>query len=162
MIFTQTFEFTSEHQIVNDALEIMKENIFDKILVTTTNFHQCSMTIHHWMECYNVTGEPDDNDLLDINIPDLDGMHAVEEAGISSDLFLSPLKIKKINIGLSKNPKFTNIGDYWDDESVGNIIDLLHEFQDMFPTNVYKMKGIVGGLGEMKIPLRLSAKPVKQ
>ena len=51
-----------------------------------------------------------------------------------------------------KNPKFANIGDYWDDETVGKITDLLHEFQDLFPTKFSEMKGIVGGLREMKIP----------
>ena len=45
---------------------------------------------------------------------------------------------------------------------MGKIIDLLHEFQDLFPTIFFEMKGIVGDLGEMKIPLRPDAKPVKQ
>ena len=39
---------------------------------------------------------------------------------------------------------------------------ILHEFQDLFPTNFSEMKGIVGDLGEMKIPLRPDAKLVKQ
>ena len=55
-------------------------------------------------------------------------MHVVEGFGISSDQFLKPLKIKKVNIGLPENPKFANIGEYWDDETIGKIIDLLHEF----------------------------------
>ena len=61
-----------------------------------------------------------------------------------------------------ENPKFSNIGDYWDNEIVGKIIDLLHEFQDMFPTKFSEMKGIVWDLGEMKIPLNPNAKPIKQ
>ena len=72
------------------------------------------------------------------------------------------MKIKKVNIGLLKNPKFTNIGDYWDDEMVSKITNLLHEFQDLFPTILLEMKGIVGDLGEMKIPLKPDAKPFKQ
>ena len=39
----------------------------------------------------------------------------VEGSGISSDQFFKPLKIKKVNIGSLKNPKFANIGDYWDE-----------------------------------------------
>ena len=89
----------------------MKENRFEEISVATINFHQCSTTAHHWMECYNVIRELDDDDPIDINIPDSEGMHAVEGVGISSDQFLSPLKIKKVNIGSSKNPKFVNIRD---------------------------------------------------
>ena len=80
------------------------------------------------MECYNVTRELDDNAALNINIPESEGMWAVEGFGISSDQFLRPLKIKKVNIGSIENPKFTNIGYYWDDETVGKIIDLFHEF----------------------------------
>ena len=40
--------------------------------------------------------------------------------------------------------------------------DLLHEFQDLFPTKFYEMKGILGDLGEMKIPLNPDVKPVRQ
>ena len=57
---------------------------------------------------------------------------------------------------------FPYIGDYWDDEAVAKIADLLHEYQNLFPTNFSEMRGIVGELGYMKIPLRLDAKPTKQ
>ena len=89
-------------------------------------------------------------------------MHKFEGSGISNDQSLKPLKIKKVNIGSSKNLKFTNIGDYYDDKMVENIIDLMHEYQDLFPTHFLDMKGIVNDLGEMKIPLKKDAKPVKQ
>ena len=80
------------------------------------------------MECYNVLGESDDDDLCYINIPESEGTCAMEGSGVSSDKFLNPLKIKKVNIGSLDNPKFANIRDYWDDETIGNITDLLHEF----------------------------------
>ena len=38
-----------------------------------------------------------------------------------NEQFLKPLKIKKVNIDLSENPKFANIGDYWDDETIAKI-----------------------------------------
>ena len=86
----------------------------------------------------------------------------MEGFGISSDQFLSPLKIKKVTIGLPENPKFGNIGDYWDEETVGKTTNLLHESHDMFPTIFPEMKGIVEYLSEMKISLRSDTKPVKQ
>ena len=52
-----------------------------------------------------------------------------------SDQFLKLLKIRKVNIGSLENPKFGNIGDYWDEETVAKITDLFHEYQDLFPTN---------------------------
>ena len=64
------------------------------------------------MQCYNLTGELDDDDLLEINIPELEGIRIVEGADITTEQFLKPLKIKKENIGYEENPKFANIGDY--------------------------------------------------
>ena len=55
-------------------------------------------------------------------------MHKVKGSGISSDQFLNPLKIKKINIGSPENPMFANIGYYWDDEIATKITYLVHEF----------------------------------
>ena len=106
-------------------------------------------------------GELEDDEPQDINILESEGTRAVQEFGISGNQFMNPLKVKKVNIGSLQNPKFTNIGDYWDDETVGKIIDLLHEFQDLFSTKISEMKGIVGDLGEMKITLKPDAKPVK-
>ena len=58
------------------------------------------MTIQQWMDCHNLAGDPDD-DLTNINILELEGMCEVEGSGISSNRFLKPLKIKKVNIGSS-------------------------------------------------------------
>ena len=44
---------------------------------------------------------------------------------------------------------------------MAKITDLLHEFQGLFPTKFSEMKGILGDLGEMKIPLKLDAKLVR-
>ena len=73
-----------------------------------------------------------------------------------------PLKIRKVNIGTEEQPKFTNVGDFWDEETIAKITYLLHEFQDLFPTKFSEMKGKLGYLGEMKILLNPAAKPVKQ
>jgi hypothetical protein len=43
---------------------------------------------------------------------------------------------------------------------VEKIADLLCEYQDLFPNAFLEMKGIVGELGEMNIPLKLGAKKV--
>jgi hypothetical protein len=39
---------------------------------------------------------------------------------------------------------------------------LLHEYNDLFPTTFTEMKGIAKELGEMKIPLKPDARPIKQ
>ena len=42
------------------------------------------------------------------------------------------LNIRKVNIGTKENTKFASVGDYWDEETKEKIMDLLHEFQDLF------------------------------
>ena len=79
------------------------------------------------MTCYNFFEDPED-DTTDIKILESEGSHIVEGSGISSEQFIKPLKIKKVNIGSKDNPKFDNIGDYWDEETIAKITDLLHEF----------------------------------
>jgi hypothetical protein len=46
--------------------------------------------------------------------------------------------------------------------TIENIIELLHEYQDLFPTKFTDMKGIKGPMGEMRIPLKPGVKPFKQ
>jgi len=59
-------------------------------------------------------------------------------------------------------PKYATLGDYWDDATVDKVIELLCEYQDLFPTKITDLKGIVGDLGMMKITLKPDVKPVKQ
>jgi len=58
--------------------------------------------------------------------------------------YSEPLKTIKVNIGTAEVPKFAFIGDYWDEQTVCKITDLLHEYRDLFPTKLTEMKGIAG------------------
>jgi len=57
--------------------------------------------------------------------------------------------------------KIASIGNYWDDKTIGQVADLLQEYQDLFPTKFEDMKGILGYLGVMIIPLKEGAKLLK-
>ena len=115
------------------------------------------------MTCYNLSGEPkDDDELQNVNILELEGSRDVTVPNIPTDSMSQPLKIRKVNIGSKENPNFANIRDYWDEETMAKITDLLHEFQDLFLTRFSEMKGILGDLGELKIPLKPDAKPIRQ
>jgi len=59
-------------------------------------------------------------------------------------------------------PKFTKIGDYWDEDIVDKVVELFNEYQDLFPTEFLDIKGIVRDLGVMKITLKLDVKPVEE
>ena len=54
------------------------------------------------------------------------------------------------------------IGDYWGQETIMQVMDLLKEYGDLFPKIFSNMKGIVGSLGEMKFQLKPNANPMKK
>ena len=45
---------------------------------------------------------------------------------------------------------------------VSKVTQLLHEYQDLFPMKFSEMKGILGDIGVIKIPLKPDVRPVKQ
>jgi hypothetical protein len=81
---------------------------------------------------------------------------------IESPFVGKPIKLKKVNNGTKQAPKLANIGDYLDDATISKITELLHEYQDFFPTKFTYMKVIKGPMGEMNIPLKADARPIKQ
>ena len=113
------------------------------------------------MECYNFTTD-EDEDPRNVNIPESKGSREVEGPKLEVPEITKNVKLKKVNIGIEADPKIASIGDYWDNETVGHIAELLQEYQDLFPTKFTYMKGILGDLGVMRIPLKEGAKPVRQ
>lgn len=71
-----------------------------------------------------------------------------------------PLKTKKVSSG--EEPKEAIIGDYWLENEVSKIIDLLCEFEDLFPRGYHELKGIHHSLEEMSIKLNDSVHQVKK
>lgn len=63
---------------------------------------------------------------------------------------------------MKENPKLDIIGDYWAKETIAHIVDLLREYQDVFPNSFSKMKGIARELGEMKTTLKEDVNSVKK
>ena len=97
-----------------------------------------------------------------MNILESEGSRKVQGPKLEILEITKKVKTKKINIGTEADPKLTSIGYYWDDEIVGHIVDLLQEYQDLFPTKFREMKGILGDLGVMRIPLNEGVKPIIQ
>jgi hypothetical protein len=86
----------------------------------------------------------------------------VESPPMESEVFLVPIKVNNVNIGTIENPKMANIGDYWDEQTMEIIIELIHEYSDLFQTTFIDIKGIIVELGEMKISLRYEARTITQ
>jgi hypothetical protein len=120
------------------------------------------MTVHELLECNNVTEEyQEEEDPRNVKVLDTEGEHTIVGLELKFDAYVKPLRVEKVNIGMKEKPKFMNIGDYWNAKTVEKIAYLLHEYQDLFITTFLEMKGIAGELGEMNIPLKLDAKPVR-
>ena len=86
----------------------------------------------------------------------------MEGPSLESKLFVAAIKVKKVNIGTTDNPKMASIGDYWDEQKIERITKLLREYNDLFPTSFTEMKGIAGELGEMNIPLKFEARLIRK
>jgi hypothetical protein len=72
--------------------------------------------------------------LGNLKILESKGESAIEGPNIESIEYENPLKIHKVNIGMKDDPKFANIGDYWNEENFEKMVDLLREYQDLFLT----------------------------
>lgn len=92
------------------------------------------------MECYNFLADEEEEDPRNVNIQESEGSRDVQGPTLGLPEITEKVKIKKINIGIEEDPKFASIGDYWADETVGHIADLLQEYQDLFPTKFVEMK----------------------
>jgi hypothetical protein len=77
---------------------------------------------------------PKEYDLRNIQIKEAEGEREVEGRNLESKVITALIKVKKVNIGTVENPKMASIGDYWDEQIVESIIELLHEYNDLFPT----------------------------
>jgi hypothetical protein len=111
--------------------------------------------------CYNINIDEDD-DPRKVNIAETKGQRDVEGPGVEIPFIGQLIKIKKVNIGVEKTSNLANVGDYWDAATIDKIIELLHEYEELFPIKFTDIKGIKGPMGEMRIPLKPYARPVKQ
>jgi hypothetical protein len=111
--------------------------------------------------CYNINADEAD-DPRNVNITKTEGQRDIEGLGVELPFIGQPIKINKVNIGTEQGTKLANVGDYWDDATIDKIIELLHEYQELFPIKFTDMKGIKGPMGEMKIHLKPDARPVKK
>jgi hypothetical protein len=82
-----------------------------------------------------------------VNILETEGQRDIEGPRIELPFVGEPIKIKKVNIGTKEAHKLENVGDYWDEATIGKITILLHDYRDLFPTKFIDMKGIKEPMG---------------
>jgi hypothetical protein len=153
--FVTTFLFESEFPSVDQALQIVRKKLFKEAsnLPLEQEEDEWTAPFQKLQGCYNINADADD-DLRKVNIAETEGHRDVEGAGVEFSFIGQPIKINKVNIETEEAPKLSNVGDYWDATTNDKITELLHEYQDLFPTMFIDMKGIKGPMGEMRIPLK--------
>lgn len=159
--FKITFGFESEYPEIDDALEMIRTKVFEDGSLPLYNQPDWEAQLENALECYNLTID-EEEEPHNVNIPESKGSREVQVLKLEIPEIIEKVKIKKIYIGTEVDPKFASIGDYWDDETVGHIVDLLQEYEDLFPTKFIEMKGILGDLTIMRIPLKEGVNPIKQ
>ena len=133
VFFAKTFSFWDSNPEVHNALQIIRDIVLKVIPVAYLVDPHAHCSVQSMMTCYNLSGEPkDDDELQNVNIPESKGSRDVVAPDILTDSMSQPLKIRKVNIGSEENPKFGNVRDYWGEEKMAKITDLLHELQDLF------------------------------
>jgi hypothetical protein len=161
--FKVAFNFEFESPLVDAALQVIKgKNFMEKgqvEIVPTCSEHRESATTYELLECYNNI-EDGKEDPRNVHVSKIEGECDAVGPTLESDAYAKPIRVRKVKIDTKEKPKFANIGDYWNDETVENIADLLRDYQDLFPTTFLEMKRIVGELGEMKILLKPDVKPL--
>jgi hypothetical protein len=104
---------------------------------------QNRQTVKELLSFYHVEDEElYEDDPRNIQITEIEGEREVEGPSLELEVFVAPIKVNKVNIGMNENPKMESIGDYWDEQIVERITELLREYSDMFPTTFTEMKGI--------------------
>jgi len=163
IFFFLTFSFGDGFECIDESLQEIKVAIFIAPVEPITWVQpDWSTQLCHALKCYNVTIEEGEEDPKNISIPKLEGQCEVVGPKVEVLDISKPLKTNKVNIGSEAQPKFTNIGDYWDEGTFDKVTTLLHEYQDLFPTKFSDLKWIVDDLGLIKVNLKPDAKMVKQ
>ena len=76
----------------------------------------------------NLTVEENDEGPRNIMIHESEGKCAVFRPSITSMDVTKALNLRQVNIGIEEQPKLAKIGDYWDDDTVGKVVELLTEY----------------------------------
>jgi hypothetical protein len=153
--FVTTFLFEIQYPMVDQALQVVRQKVFDEApsLPLEQEEDEWTAPLQKLQGYYNINVVEDD-DPRNVNITETEGQRDVEGPGVELPFVGQPIKIKKLNIGTEQTPNLENVGDYWDVSTIDKITELLHEYQDLFPTKFTDMKGIKGPMGEMRIPLK--------
>jgi hypothetical protein len=103
---------------MDTMLKVVRDMIFEEPVfeIIPSSQRLASQTVKQLLRYYHVTKakEPEEENPCNIQIPEMEGERKVEGPKLDSEYYVAPLKIKKINIDTTENPKMDSIGDYWE------------------------------------------------
>jgi hypothetical protein len=161
-----TLSFEHENPNINSSMKLIQGMIFfeePEVEIITKYQKRNRQIVKDLLSCYHVAEDtPEEDDTCNIQITNIEGEQEVERPYLELEEIVTPIKVKKFNIGKKENPKMERIGDYWDEQTLERITELLREYSDLFLATFIEIKRIAGDLGEMKIPLKRDARPIRQ
>ena len=94
------FSFQDANPEVCNALHIIRDIVLKVIPVAYPVDPPANFSIQSMMTCYNLSGEPEDDDeLQNVNILEFKGSHGVIAPNVPTDSMSQLLRIQKVNIG---------------------------------------------------------------
>ena len=99
------------------------------------HLHSIEMPI----ECYQISKDSkildDLEDLINLAIKEIEGRREIQNTipSQTDSSYNHPLKLCKINIGITEQPNIAMVGDYWDEKTSQEIQSLLWEYEDLIP-----------------------------
>lgn len=102
------FGFEDDFPYIDLALQTIKNMIFQNVTPLTWQQLDWTAQIKNALECYNLTTKQEEYP-RNINIEKSEGYCKVDGTELEILYIMKPLKRKKVNIGLEKEPKFAII-----------------------------------------------------
>jgi len=135
MFFTNIFKKRSSLVICVDHVHLLQSSLdieTDKISIPCCKFDK------------DLEKPNDLEDLRNLTIKETKGSREIQDIVPSHTCssYNHPLRLNKVNIGSTKHPKISSIGDYWDEKTMNEVHSLLREYEDLFPKTFSEMKGI--------------------
>ena len=124
--FMHTFYTNDVYPALDAAIRIIHTKVFDDQEVLEHRPDWPTQEAHA-VECYNFTIDEDD-DPRNIAIPESEGCCDIHGPAVEAPEVTQPLKTRTVNIGSKTQPKLATIDDYWDEEMVSKVTQLLHEY----------------------------------
>ena len=122
--FELTFNFESKYPEIDDALGSIRARVFEVGPLPVDSYQDWAVQLETALECYNLVADEDDEP-RNISIPESEGTCQVEGPDLKIPGITEKVKTKQINIGIEANLGFASIGDYWDEETMRTIANLL-------------------------------------